>query len=79
MPTMALASGPIAAITSKPLIESAGACRDAFFCPGNLGQIIVILPFQRLVIFRLGDSVDPLGEMRGLARLVREVLSATPR
>jgi CubicO group peptidase (beta-lactamase class C family) len=77
---MAPAFGPIAAITSKPLIESAGACRGThFFALGNLGQIIVILPSQQLVIVRLGDSVDPLGEMRGLARLVREVLSATPR
>jgi CubicO group peptidase (beta-lactamase class C family) len=56
-----------------------GMPRDAFFAVGNLGQIIVILPSQQLVIVRLGESVDPLGEMRGLARLVREVLSATPR
>ena len=56
-----------------------GMPRDAFFALGNLGQIVVILPSQRLVIVRLGDSVDPLGEMRGLARLVSEVLSATPR
>jgi len=56
-----------------------GMPRDAFFALGKLGQIIVVLPSQQLVIVRLGDSVDTLGEMRGLARLVREVISATPR
>jgi hypothetical protein len=35
IPAMALASGPIAAITSKPLIESAGACRGTHFLPGE--------------------------------------------
>jgi len=56
-----------------------GMPRDAFFALGNLGQIIAILPSQRLVIVRLGDAVDPIGEMRGLARLVSEVVSATQR
>jgi CubicO group peptidase (beta-lactamase class C family) len=53
--------------------------RDAFFALGNLGQIIVVLPSQRLVVVRLGDAVDPTGELRGLARLVSEVISATQR
>ena len=50
---------------------------DAFFALGNLGQIMVVLPSQRLIIVRLGDAVDPTGEMRGLARLVSEVISGT--
>jgi CubicO group peptidase (beta-lactamase class C family) len=54
-----------------------GMPHDAFFALGNLGQIIVVLPSQRLIIVRLGDAVDPTGEMRGLARLVSEVISAT--
>jgi hypothetical protein len=29
------------------------------------------------VIVRLGDSVDPTGDIRGLGRLVREVIAAT--
>jgi hypothetical protein len=37
---------------------------------------MVILPAQRLVIVRLGDSVDPTGDMRGLGRLVKEVIDA---
>jgi CubicO group peptidase (beta-lactamase class C family) len=53
-----------------------GIPRDAFFASGDLGQRIVILPSQRLVIVRLGDSADPTGDMRGLGRLVREVIAA---
>jgi CubicO group peptidase (beta-lactamase class C family) len=54
-----------------------GIPRDAFFASGDLGQRIVILQSQRLVIVRLGDSVDPTGDIRGLGRLVSEVIAAT--
>ena len=53
-----------------------GIPRDAFFASGYLGQRVVILPTQHLVIARLGDSVDPTGDIRGLGRLVREVIAA---
>jgi CubicO group peptidase (beta-lactamase class C family) len=56
-----------------------GIPRDAFFASGDLGQRIVILPSQRMVIVRLGDSVDPTGDIRGLGRLVREVIAATQK
>ena len=55
-----------------------GIPRDAFFASGDLGQRIVIMPSQRLVIVRLGDSVDPTGDISGLGRLVREVIAAMP-
>jgi hypothetical protein len=42
-----------------------------------LGQRIVILQSQRMVIVRLGDSVDPTGDIRGLGRLVKEMIAAT--
>jgi CubicO group peptidase (beta-lactamase class C family) len=54
-----------------------GMPRDAFFASGDLGQRIVILPTQRMVVVRLGDSVDPTGDIRGLGRLVKEVIAAT--
>ena len=56
-----------------------GIPRDAFFAFGDLGQRIVILQSQRMVIVRLGDSVDPTGDIRGLGRLVKEVIAATQR
>jgi len=55
----------------------AGMPRDSFFASGDLGQRIVIMPTQRLVVVRLGDSVDPTGDIRGLTRLVKEVIAAT--
>jgi CubicO group peptidase (beta-lactamase class C family) len=56
----------------------AGMPRDAFFASGDLGQRIVIMPTQHLVVVRLGDSVDPSGDIRGLTRLVKEVIAAKP-
>jgi CubicO group peptidase (beta-lactamase class C family) len=55
----------------------AGMPRDAYYASGNLGQRCVIIPSQHMVIVRMGDSVDPTGDIAGLTRLVREVIAAT--
>ena len=54
-----------------------GFPRDSYFASGLLGQRIVIMPSQRMVVVRLGDSIDPTGDIRGLARLVKEAIAAT--
>src|SRR4029078_3608922 len=56
-----------------------GMPRDALFASGDRGRRLVIMPSQRLVVVRLGDSVDPTGDIRGLARLVKEVIAAGQR
>ena len=50
---------------------------DALLAAGLLGQRLVIMPAQRMVIVRLGDSVEPGGDVQGVARLVKDVIAAT--
>lgn len=54
-----------------------GIPEDAFFMFGLLGQRVMIMPTQRIVVVRLGDSIEPDGDIRGVARLVRDVIAAT--
>jgi CubicO group peptidase (beta-lactamase class C family) len=53
-----------------------GMPADSFFASGNLGQRIVVLPSQRVVVVRLGDAIGPDQDIHGLVRLVREVVDA---
>jgi CubicO group peptidase (beta-lactamase class C family) len=57
----------------------AGIPRDAYYASGNLGQRCVIIPSQNMVVVRMGDAVDPTGDISGLERLIREVIAATNR
>ncbi|TMJ55661.1 MAG: serine hydrolase [Alphaproteobacteria bacterium] len=54
-----------------------GIPRDAFFAFGLLGQRVAIIPSQQMVVVRLGHAVDPTGDIRGFARLVKEAIAAT--
>jgi CubicO group peptidase (beta-lactamase class C family) len=57
----------------------AGIPSDAYFASGNLGQRCVIIPSQNMVVVRMGDAVDPTGDIRGLERLIKDVIEATNR
>jgi CubicO group peptidase (beta-lactamase class C family) len=50
----------------------AGMPEDAFYGSGNLGQRVVIIPSEKLVIVRLGLTHTPGFDMRGLLQLNRE-------
>jgi CubicO group peptidase (beta-lactamase class C family) len=55
-----------------------GMPADSFFASGNFGQRIVVVPSRRLVIVRLGATIDPPEfDIRGLERLVADVVAAT--
>lgn len=55
----------------------AGMPGEAYFASGMNGQRIVIVPSRRLVIVRLGSTLDPPNfDMRGLVRLINEVSAA---
>jgi CubicO group peptidase (beta-lactamase class C family) len=50
--------------------------RDAFFAKGTIGQYVIIIPSERLVIVRLGRSPNSPPEADGVFDLVRDVVAA---
>jgi CubicO group peptidase (beta-lactamase class C family) len=53
-----------------------GAPADAFIGRGYMGQWIVIVPSENLVVVRIGFSHGGAGEMTSVAQLVRDVVRA---
>jgi CubicO group peptidase (beta-lactamase class C family) len=51
--------------------------RDAFFAKGTIGQYVIIVPSERLVIVRLGTSPNWPPEVDGVFQLVSDVVAAT--
>jgi CubicO group peptidase (beta-lactamase class C family) len=54
-----------------------GMPRDAFFAKGTIGQYVIIIPSERLVIVRLGRSPNWPPEADGVFQLVSDVIAAT--
>jgi len=51
--------------------------RDAFFAKETIGQYVIVIPSEKLVIVRLGRSPNWPPEVDGVFRLVRDVVAAT--
>ena len=51
--------------------------RDAFFAKGTIGQYVIIIPSEKLVIVRLGRSPNWPPAADGVFRLVNDVVAAT--
>ena len=54
-----------------------GMPRDAFFAKGTIGQYVIVIPSERLVIVRLGRSPNWPLAADGVFELVTDVLAAT--
>jgi CubicO group peptidase (beta-lactamase class C family) len=51
--------------------------RDAYLAKGSIGQYVIIIPSQRLVIARFGRTVNFPLDADGVSQLVRDVIAAT--
>jgi CubicO group peptidase (beta-lactamase class C family) len=53
--------------------------RDAFFAKGSIGQYVIVIPSERLVIARFGRTANWPLDADGVSRLVADVVAATSK
>src|SRR5258708_2834916 len=51
--------------------------RDAFFAKGTIGQYVIVIPSEHLVIARFGKTPNWPFDVDGVSRLVSDVVAAT--
>jgi len=51
--------------------------RDAFFAKGSIGQYVIVIPSERLVIARFGRTANWPLDADGVSQLVADVVAAT--
>jgi CubicO group peptidase (beta-lactamase class C family) len=51
--------------------------RDAYFAKGTIGQYVIVIPSEHLVIARFGTTVNWPLDADGVSQLVRDVIAAT--
>jgi CubicO group peptidase (beta-lactamase class C family) len=51
--------------------------RDAFFAKGTMGQYVIVIPSERLVIVRFGRTANWPLDADGVSQLVSDVIAAT--
>ena len=54
-----------------------GMPREAFFAKGSIGQYVIIVPSERLIVVRFGRSPNLPPEADGVYQLVQDVIAAT--
>ena len=54
-----------------------GMPREAFFAKGSIGQYVIIVPSERLVVVRFGRSPNLPPEADGVYQLVQDIIAAT--
>jgi CubicO group peptidase (beta-lactamase class C family) len=58
---------------------NAGIPSDAFMARGALGQYVVVIPSQNLVVARFGMAFNSRDDLDMVARVIKDVISTLPR